>query len=118
MDGLVEGVRAFNSGAYFEAHEAFEALLDEAEDDDVVWQVLIGLVQVSVGYHKAASGHPGAERMLGLGMEKLAPLPDVVAGVAVQRLRQRVSEDLTAAGSLATRLASSPPRIELRGARP
>ena len=48
--GLVEGIRLFNAGSYFEAHEAFEALLDETEDD-VRWQLLLGLVQAWGGQY-------------------------------------------------------------------
>ncbi len=112
--GFAEGVRRFNAGAFFEAHENFEELLDEVESDER-WDLLVALIQVAVGYHKGASGYPGAARMLRLGVEKLAPFPAVAWGVAVERLRRRVAEDLTAldaSGSLAERLAESPPRIE------
>jgi predicted metal-dependent hydrolase len=95
--GALEGVRRFNAGAFFEAHEAFEECLDEVEDDDR-WALLLGLIQVSVGYHKHAAGHPGAERMLKLGAEKLAPLPDVGWGIQVGALRRRVTDDLAALG--------------------
>jgi uncharacterized protein len=93
--GALEGVRRFNAGEFFEAHEAFEECLDEVEDDDR-WALLLGLIQVSVGYHKHTAGHPGAERMLRLGAEKLAPLPDVGWGVQVDALRRRVADDLAA----------------------
>ena len=42
--------RAFNSGQYFEAHEILEAGLDDAPDDR--WLLCLGLIQISVGYHK------------------------------------------------------------------
>jgi predicted metal-dependent hydrolase len=115
--GFVEGVRRFNRGDFFAAHEAFEELLDDAEAD-ARWDLLVALVQVAVGYHKAAARHPGAERMLGLGLEKLRAFPDVAWGVAVEALRRRVADDLAhvaAGGALDGRLAASPPRIALRG---
>jgi predicted metal-dependent hydrolase len=116
--GFVDGVRHFNRGAFFEAHETFEELLDTVEGDgDVRWDLLVALVQVAVGYHKSASGYVGAVRMLGLGLEKLAAFPEVVAGVAVAALRARIREDLTAfeAGAdPAERIGNAPPRIELR----
>ena len=93
--GALEGVRRFNAGEFFEAHEAFEECLDEVEDDDR-WALLLGLIQVSVGYHKHTAGHPGAERMLRLGAEKLAPLPEVGWGIQVDALRRRVADDLAA----------------------
>jgi predicted metal-dependent hydrolase len=116
--GFVDGVRCFNRGDFFEAHEAFEELLDTVDGEgDVRWDLLVALVQVSVGYHKSASGHAGAARMLRLGLEKLSAFPDVTAGVAVAALRTRIREDLAifdAGTDPATRVAGSPPRIELR----
>jgi predicted metal-dependent hydrolase len=84
--GFYEGVRRFAAGEYFEAHEAFEECLEAVESDDR-WDLLVALVQAAVGYHKLASGHPGAARMLGLADEKLAAFPDVAHGVAVAALR-------------------------------
>ena len=113
--GFGAGVRLFNAGEFFAAHEAFEELLDSAEGSDC-WDCLVALIQVAVGYHKSVSGHAGAARMLGLGAAKLAPFPGVFRRVAVDRLRRRVAEDvatLERGGSLASGLAASPPRIEM-----
>jgi predicted metal-dependent hydrolase len=114
--GFVEGVRRFNRGEFFEAHETFEALLDDVEGDGR-WDFLVALVQVAVAYHKASSGHPGVARMLGLAAEKLAAFPPVAWGVAVDTLRRRVAADLAVAGAGGSlrEVASTPPRIELRG---
>ena len=68
---LVRAVRDFNSGRYFEAHEHLEEALEEVEGDQR-WELFLALIQVAVGYHKRASGHPGAEKMLGLALEKLS----------------------------------------------
>jgi predicted metal-dependent hydrolase len=114
--GFVDGVRRFNRGEFFEAHEAFEALLDEVEGDGR-WELLIALVQTAVAYHKATSGHPGDARMLALAAEKLAAFPAVAWGVAVDALGRRVEADLAVArggGSLREAVAAAPPRIELR----
>src|SRR5881396_2565824 len=105
--GFGAAVRRFNAGEFFEAHEGFEALLDEVEGDDR-WDLLVALIQVAVGYHKRAAGHPGAERMLRLGTEKLARFPAIAYGIDLDALRRRVADDLTGV-SLA-----SPPRIEMR----
>lgn len=117
--GFAEGVRRFNVGEFFEAHEAFEESLDEAEGDDR-WDLLVALIQVAVGYHKCASGHPGGARMLGLGAEKLAVFPIMAWGIDVGALRARVAEDLAVlagGASLDARLAGSPPRIALAAGR-
>jgi len=113
--GFGAGVRLFNAGDFFAAHEVFEELLDAAEGSDC-WGCLVALIQVAVGYHKCVAVHPGAARMLNLGAAKLAPFPAVFRRVAVDRLRRRVAEDLATLereGSLASRLTASPPRIEM-----
>lgn len=103
-----DGVRRFNAGEYFEAHEAFEECLDAVEADER-WELLVALVQIAVGYHKLASGHPGAERMLELGREKLAAFPDVAWGLAIGRLRRRVAADR---GRERAAVLAHPPRID------
>src|SRR5262245_41613806 len=113
--GFRDGVRHFNSGRFFEAHEAFEELLDAVESDGR-WDLLMALIQVAVGYHKCAGGHPGGARMLGLGAGKLAAFPAVAWGVRVDDLRGRVVEDLAVlegGGSIDVRPGTRPPRIRL-----
>ena len=109
-----DGVRLFNAGRYFEAHEAFEESLDELEADPR-WEFTVALVQVAVGYHKWTSGHPGAARMLGLGAEKLAAFPPDAWGIDVDALRRRLATDLAAAGQGVP--CAVPPRIGAVSAR-
>jgi len=111
---FAQGVRRFNAGDFFAAHEAFEELLDEVEGDGR-WELLVALIQIAVGYHKCASGHPGGERMLGLGAEKLAPFPPVAWGVDVDALRRRVAEDVTLLKD-GKSLGPRPPEIVMRRA--
>lgn len=110
--GFREGVRRFNAGRYFEAHEAFEDVLDDVEGD-TRWDLVLALVQVAVGYHKSAHGHPGAARMLELGADKLAAFAADAWGIDVEALRRRLADDLARAraGTLARRLATSRPRL-------
>jgi uncharacterized protein len=111
--GFRAGIRHFNAGRYFEAHEAFEETLDEVEGDDR-WELGLALIQVAVGYHKCANGHPGGARMLSLGAEKLAPFPPDAWGIDVAALRRRVADDL---GRLAhdDDPFGTPPRIVAAG---
>jgi predicted metal-dependent hydrolase len=112
------GVQRFNRGEFFEAHEAFEELLDGVEGDGR-WDLLVALIQVAVGYHKCVSGHPGAARMLRLGSEKLEAFPPVAWGVDVDALRKRTAADLAAFGTdtpSPEHLRATPPRIEMRRA--
>jgi uncharacterized protein len=114
---FLDGVRLFNSRQFFEAHEAFEELLDEVEEDGR-WDLLVALIQVAVGYHKLASGYDGAARMLGLGLEKLRSFPAAAWTVDVEALRTRVAEDVDALAATTdaaeARLSTDPPRIALR----
>jgi predicted metal-dependent hydrolase len=111
---FLDGVRLFNGGQYFEAHEAFEELMDHVEEDRR-WDLLVALIQVSVGYHKCVSGHPGGTRMLGMGLEKLGAFADDAFGVGVGALRARVAADLAAleAGEPVSERLGAPPRITL-----
>jgi len=114
---FLDGVRLFNARQFFEAHEAFEELLDDVEEDGR-WDLLVALIQVAVGYHKLASGYDGATRMLGLGLEKLRPFPATAWTVDVEALRTRVAEDVAALAATAdaaeARLSTDPPRIAVR----
>lgn len=106
---LIEAARAFNRGAYFEAHEVIEEGLDHVPD--ACWNAAIGLIQVAVGYHKAHQGLiPGAAAMLERGLDKLGHYPAVLAGLDLERLRQRAAadRDLLSAGRS---LFSTPPRM-------
>ena len=111
---FLTGVRLFNSGQFFEAHEAFEELLDAVEADER-WDLLVALIQVAVGYHKCASDYAGGPKMLGMALEKLAPFADDAAGVAIGALRARVAADRAAllAGVPASTQLADPPRIGL-----
>jgi predicted metal-dependent hydrolase len=110
---LLRSLKDFNSGRYFEAHEHLEESLDEIEGNAEIWELFVGLIQIAVGYHKYASGYPGGEKMLGLGLEKVSSLPDVCAGVRLEELRQRVREDLADSARVHERLQREPPRIML-----
>jgi uncharacterized protein len=111
---FLEGVRRFNAGRFFEAHEAFEECLDEVESD-ARWELVLGFVQVAVGYHKCASGHPGGTEMLGRALAKLEPFAGDAGGVDLAALRARIADDRAALArgvTAATQLAS-PPRLAL-----
>ena len=88
--GLAAAAARFNAGEFFEAHEAFEELLDLAEDDGR-WELVLGL-------------------------EKLAPFPATAFGVAIAPLRARAAADrarLEGGATLGPGLAEEPPRIDL-----
>jgi predicted metal-dependent hydrolase len=110
---VLRALKDFNSGRYFEAHEHLEETLDDVEEQPTVWELFLGLIQIAVGYHKSASGYPGSEKMLRLGLKKVASLPEVCASVRLEELRQRVREDLADGARVQERLRNDPPRITL-----
>jgi uncharacterized protein len=89
---LRAAMREFNAGRFFEAHECLEELLDDASDAD--FELLLGLIQVAVGYHKLTSGHDGGARLLAMGRAKLDTAGGTQAGLDIAGLRSGVDADL------------------------
>lgn len=111
---LRAAAREFNAGRYFEAHEVLEEGLDGVADER--WDLIVGLIQIAVGYHKATQAlWSGVLRMLELGLEKVETAPDVVDGLHVEDLRARVRGDVARVrgGDFGAVLAS-PPRLLFR----
>jgi predicted metal-dependent hydrolase len=82
---LREGVRLFNDGEYFAAHEVLEQawLAEEGPDRDLYK----GLLQVGVGLHHARRGNRrGALRLLDRGIAALAPFAPAHLGLDVAAL--------------------------------
>jgi len=70
MQRLAEGVKLFNEGSYFEAHDYFEDLWMDADSLDKDFYQ--GLVQVSVGsYHFICGNYTGALSQYRKGIKKL-----------------------------------------------
>jgi len=88
---LVEGVRLFNEGRWFEAHEVLEeAWRAEPTELRHLYQ---GLLQVGVGLHHASRGNlAGALRLLDRGMGRLAPFRPARLGLDVERLLHDAAE--------------------------
>jgi len=109
---LDRGVSLFGSGAYFEAHEAFEELWRPASGPArLLYQ---GLVQVCAGLVKQGRGQPGpAGTLLDKGLAKLEGVPrQHWAGLDVGRL----IEDLRGVRrSIADRRRFPPPAIHRLG---
>jgi hypothetical protein len=104
--GLGAALREYNAGRFFEAHEALEDLLDETDGAD--WDFMLGLIQVAVGYHKLTSRHPGGDRLLAMGLAKLAPYADDHAGLDLGTLRRGVEADLARLAAARAAGAASP----------
>ena len=98
-----DGVRLFNEREFWHAHEAWEELWLEAEDDDVVL-FYQGLIQMAAAYHHMKRGtFPGAVRLFDAALQKLERFPldfcgldraDVVKSAEVHRERASRGEFL------------------------
>lgn len=81
------GIRLFNQGHYFEAHEELEAAWRaEPGAERNLYQ---GILQVGVGYYHASRGNPfGALKLFRHCRPLLELLPDTCMGINLARLRQ------------------------------
>lgn len=91
---LERGAKLFNQGLYWEAHEAWEELWLELEDEPKLF--VQGLIQVAAGYHKATvQMQPrGCVKLLTTALEKLVRAPPDFLGVETQPFLPEVRRTL------------------------
>jgi hypothetical protein len=85
---FAEGMRLYNSGEFYEAHEQWEVLW-LAEERDEPRLFLQGLIQLTSAFHKLfGQRHPeGAHRLLERALAKLDGYPESYLGIALAPLR-------------------------------
>jgi len=98
-----DGVRLFNDREFWHAHEAWEELWLEEDDDDLVL-FYQGLIQLAAAYHHMKRGtFPGAVRLFEAALQKLERFPrgfhdldreNVVKSAQVHRQRAERGEFL------------------------
>ena len=82
-----EGLRLFNAGKYFEAHEALE--IAWLEEKGRVRDLYRGILQVGVAYlHITRSNYNGAVKVYGRSLKWLKDWADVCRGIQVEELRK------------------------------
>jgi len=82
-----EGLRLFNAGEYFEAHEALE--LAWKEESGEVRDLYRGILQVAVVYlHVRRGNYAGAVKVYARSQKWLKDWPDICRGVQVEELRR------------------------------
>jgi predicted metal-dependent hydrolase len=117
---LVEGVRLFNAGRWFEAHEVLEDAW-RAEPADVR-RLYQGLLQVGVGLHHASRGNlRGALNLLDRGMAHLERFRPRRLGLDVDALLRDAAaarQALAEPGGLERFRPAEAPRAILRGTDP
>jgi uncharacterized protein len=104
----LEGLRRYNAGEYFEAHEELEAAWRaEAGQIRYLYQ---GILQVGVAaYHLERKNYSGALKVVKRGREKLADFPDEVLGINLAQVKADAEklQDFLEAGDWNQR----PPRV-------
>ncbi|HEY2982188.1 MAG TPA: DUF309 domain-containing protein [Anaerolineales bacterium] len=82
----IEGLRLFNAGRYWAAHEALEAAW--IAEKGAVRDLYRGILQAAVVYlHVTRANYAGAVKVYGRSQKWLRPWPDVCRGVQVGKLR-------------------------------
>jgi predicted metal-dependent hydrolase len=107
---LAEGLRLYEAGEFFAAHEAWEFVWLTAPQPEKLF--LQALIQVTVAFHHLSRNNPlGANRLLTAALRKLEPYPPNFAALNVAQLRDDIR---TCLNSLATDPATqlAPPRIQ------
>ena len=92
---LREGLRCFHSGAFFEAHEHWEAVWLAAQEPEKT--LLQALIQVAASFHHLRRGNrAGTISLLHSARGRLDRYPEVFAGVVVAPLRVAIRSWLEA----------------------
>ncbi len=108
---LAEGLRLYDAGEFFTAHEAWESVwLGSPEPEKTFLQ---GLIQVTAAFHHLQRNNPlGTKLLLQAALRRLDCYPESFGGISVTLLRHDIRERLRQleAGAPASRLVS--PRIQ------
>lgn len=110
--GIIEGVRLFNSRRYFEAHEALEAVWLTSTGDRRT--LLQGLIQVAAAFHHQTRGNrAGARSLLRKGRSKLDAFGAEFEGIDLGAFRRelRLWQKHLDASSLPATPPATPPQI-------
>ena len=94
-DLLEEGIRSFNAGHYFEAHERWEDLWRQTHGPLRLFYQ--GLIQAAVGLHHLNRGNRnGARAQIGKAIQKLEQYPALYSGIhnaqLIANLRQSLDD--------------------------
>ena len=83
--GVVEGIRLFNEGLYYECHEEIEH--EWHAETGEIRNLYQGILQIGVGFHHASNGNlRGARLLLNDGLDKLGCFLPACLGIDTQAL--------------------------------
>ncbi len=90
MLDIKEGVKLFNDGSYFEAHDYFEEMWNCAVSNER--EFYQGLVQISVGlFHLISKNYNGALSQFSKGAKKLKEFPNNFKNINVLQFRYDIN---------------------------
>ena len=85
------GIRLFNAGEFFEAHEELEAAW--RAEPRPIRNLYQGVLQVAVAYlHITRNNYAGAIKVYGRALKWLDELPDICQGVDVAQLKRDAAD--------------------------
>lgn len=89
-----EGIRLFNDGKYFDAHEALESAW--RQENGPIRDLYRGILQVAVCYlHITRRNYDGAIKMYYRSLKWLTPWPDVILGINISQLKSDSANAIT-----------------------
>ncbi len=105
---LADGLRLYDAGEFFAAHEAWESVWLEAQEPDKTF--LQGLIQVTAAFHHLQRNNRlGTALLLQAALHRLERYPARFGGVSVSLLCSDIRQRLQAleAGDLAPQLVTA-----------
>ena len=92
---LADGLRRYDTGEFFTAHEAWKTVWLEAPEPDKTF--LQGLIQVTAAFHHLQRNNPlGAGRLLHAALRRLERYPACFGGISVTVLCCDIRERIQA----------------------
>ena len=86
---VIEGLRLFNAGKYFEAHEHLETAW--RNEPGLIRELYRGILQAGIAYYHIERGNfDGATKLFASCLNWLNPYPDQCRGIQVGKLKQDV----------------------------
>jgi predicted metal-dependent hydrolase len=107
---LAEGLRHYNAGEFFAAHESWESVWLTTPPPEKTF--LQGLIQVTVAFHHLQRGNTlGATRLLTAALRKLEPHAPSFCGISTTPLCDDIRTHLHALAADPSTTPLPPPRI-------
>jgi predicted metal-dependent hydrolase len=92
---LAEGLRHYDAGEFFGAHEAWERVWLGSQEPEKTF--LQGLIQVTAAFHHLQRNNPlGTARLLQAALRRLERYPECFGGISVTLLCNDIRERLQA----------------------